>query len=424
MNAERTDTSYRAWLDIEPTSDFSIYNLPYGVFNRNGKKRVGVAIGDYVLDLAELHEAGMFAGTAVAGENVFARHCLNDFMSLGRAAWGQIRQRLLELLDADNSELSQRQPLRDRALIRMREVTLEMPVEVADYIDFYTSREHASNVGRLFRADAALPPNFVYMPLGYHGRSGTIFVSPHKVRRPKGQYRPDPTKPPIFGPTQRLDFELEVAFVVGQASEEGVPIPVDHARDYIFGAVLLNDLSARDIQQWEYQPLGPFLGKSFATVISPWVVPLAALEPLRVPGVKQEPEPLPYLRLAEDWAFDLHLEAWLKTVEMDAPTRLTKTNFRYLYWSVAQMLAHATINGARMRVGDLFASGTVSGPTPDSLGCMLELSQAGRSPVLLPSGETRAFLEDGDQITLVGYGDVEGRRVGFGECVCTVVTAD
>lgn len=419
------DPSLSAWLPVSSESDFPIQNLPYGVFRRPGASpAVGVAIGELVLDLAALHDAGVFRATTIADDNVFARATLNDFMAKGRAVWREVRDRISQLLRADCAELRDRGILRDRILIRQREVEMLMPAEVGDYIDFYTSREHANNVGMLFRGPQhPFSPNFRHMPIGYHGRTASLVVSPHDVRRPGGQIRPNPESGPIFSPSRALDFELEVAFFVGVGNGEGAPIPIARARKHIFGAVLLNDWSARDIQVWESQPLGPFLGKSFATLISPWVVPLEALDPFRVAAPTQDPPVLPYLRCNGDQAYNIQLEAWLQSEKMTEPLRITSTNLRHLYWNCLQMLAHATINNARFRPGDLFASGTVSGPASDALGCMLEITRNGKQPLALPGGEARGYLEDGDRVTLRGWCQGQGYRVGFGECTGRVLSA-
>ncbi|HUY18398.1 MAG TPA: fumarylacetoacetase [Candidatus Binataceae bacterium] len=419
MNDPTTDSALISWVEVAPDSDFPIQNLPYGVFRAGAGAgpRIGVAIGDWVIDLAAIHEAGLFSATAIAGENLFASEFLNDFMARGGEVWGEVRRRISELLRADNPELRDAQRLRERALVRRERVAMQMPVAVGDFIDFYSSREHATNAGSLFRDPKnALPPNWLHLPIAYHGRAGSLRVSPREVRRPRGQVKPSPEAAPIFAPSSRLDFELEVGFFVGVGNGDGYPIPTEVAHKHIFGAVLLNDWSARDIQQWEYQPLGPFLGKSFATSISPWVVPLAALVPFRVAGPAQDPPVLPYLRYTGEWNFDINLEVSLKSAAMESAVQITATNFRRLYWNVLQHLAHATVNGARMRPGDLFASGTVSGTTPGSLGSMLEISRNGKEPITLPGGERRGFLEDGDTVTMRGWCQGSGYRIGFGEC--------
>ncbi|MFN2467662.1 MAG: fumarylacetoacetase [Gaiellaceae bacterium] len=369
---------------------FGLEHLPYGVFGRGGgDARVGVRFEDGVLDLAA---AGL-------GE-VFRVPSLNGFMAQGPAAWAETRGRVRQLLEHG-----------DAALVPLDEVELHLPFEVADYVDFYSSLEHATNLGRMFRPDSEpLLPNWRWLPVGYHGRAGTVVVSGTPVVRPSGQSKAPDARHPSFGPSRRLDIELELGFVVGVPSEQGRPVPAGRALDHVFGVVLVNDWSARDIQAWEYQPLGPFLGKSFATSISAWVTPFAALEPYRVAAGPQEPEPLEHLRV-EPWALDLDLE-----VELGGET-ISRTSARHLYWTVEQQVAHATSNGASLRTGDLLASGTISGPTRDSCGSLIELTWNGTEPLRLADGTTRTFLEDGDEVVLRGrageatLGEVSGRIV-------------
>ncbi len=424
---ETNDPKLRSWIEVSPDSDFPMQNLPYGVFRRpGGLPAVGVAVGDWVVDLARLHEARIFADLPQVGnENCFARAQLNDFMALGKRAWEAARTRVSELLRSNNSTLRNNEALRRKAMVRRADVEMMLPAACGDYIDFYSSRHHASNVGIMFRGPAsALQPNWVHLPVAYHGCTSSLGVSGRDVRRPNGQLPPAAAGGlPGFGPTCELDFELEVGFFVGTGNDDGRPISTAEAADAIFGFVLVNDWSARDIQRWEYQPLGPFLGKSFATSISPWVVPLAALEPFRVPGPVQDPPVLPYLRYRGDWAFDLNLEAWLTPQGTGDAVRICRSNLRLLYWNALQQLAHATVNGARRRPGDLLASGTVSGPTRDSMGCMLEITRNGADPLELPGGIRRAFLQDGDSITLRGWCQGPGYRVGFGECTARVLPA-
>ncbi|MGH9168681.1 MAG: fumarylacetoacetase [Acidimicrobiia bacterium] len=388
-------------------SDFPIENLPYGVFRRAGENpRVGVAVGEGVLDLAALESAGV-----LPGRGVFAADSLNPFMALGPPAWRAVRERLTELL-LDDWEVVR------RALVHLDEAELLLPIRVADYVDFYSSLEHATNMGRMFRPEAEpLLPNWRYLPVGYHGRSGTVVVSGTPVVRPCGQIKPD-DGPPVYAPTRMLDVELEVGFILGMGSEAGEPIPIQRAWEHVFGVVLVNDWSARDIQSWEYVPLGPFLGKSFATSISPWVVTLDALEPYRVPAPAQQPEPLDYLVGEEDWGYDIHLEIVLQDQV------ISRTNFRHLYWTMAQQLAHATANGARARTGDLYASGTISGPRPGSYGSLIELTRQGSEPLRLAGGAQRSFLEDGDAVVMRGWCEADGRpRIGLGEVRGTVLPA-
>jgi fumarylacetoacetase len=389
-------------IEIPADSEFSLDNLPYGVFSRPGEpRRIGVAVGGDVLDLAAAEAAGLLAG--VVPEGVFAAQTLNAFMATGLAAWTAARERLRELLTDDDRVLSMLLPRAD--------VVLHMPIAVGDYVDFYSSIHHATNVGRMFRPDGEpLLPNWRHLPVGYHGRAGTVVVSGTPIVRPWGQRRPVGNGGPTFGPTRTLDIEAEVGFVVGVPSELGSPVPADAVREHVFGVVLVNDWSARDIQAWEYAPLGPFLSKSFATSISPWVVPLEALDSARIAPPTQDPEPLEYLRCKENWGLDIDLEVAINGTVVSRPP------FASMYWTVAQQLAHMTVNGASLRTGDLFASGTVSGPEKSQRGSLLELSWNGEEPFALDDGSKRTFLEDGDIATIrartktgIGFGEVTGQ---------------
>lgn len=417
-------------LIILPDAPFSLHALPYGIFcpAPGESARAGVAVGEWVLDLAALEAAGFFDGPELRGRAIFGQDSLNAFMALGRAAWDEARAALQRLLgEATNSS----RPLPDflaGALRPIDRVAMQLPAAIGDYTDFYSSREHAGNVGAMFRGpENALLPNWLHLPVAYHGRASSIVVSGTDVVRPRGQILPPGAAVPVFGPTAELDFELEVGFFTGLGNRLGEPIPIESAADHIFGLVLVNDWSARDVQRWEYRPLGPFLSKSFATSISPWVVPLAALEPFHIPGPLQDPAPLTYLRSREEWAFDIRLEARLQTPRMieegHPPAVLTRTNFKHLYWNMAQQLAHHTINGCNLRPGDLLASGTISGPEPDSYGSLLELTWGGQQPIVLPTGETRRFLEDGDRLAITGMCQGDGYRVGFGEAAARILPA-
>lgn len=426
MNDPTIDPSFSSFLDVDDESHFPIQNLPYGVFTPPNEQtpRVGVAIGDHVLDLAVLHEEGQFDHPSLEGTRPFAASTLNEFMSLGSSVWSAVREKTHSLLRADTPELRDDASLRERVLHPRSEVTLHLPVDVGDYTDFYSSEQHATNVGTMFRgAENALQPNWKHLPVGYHGRASSVILSGQDVRRPCGQQKPEDDAPPVYGPTQLLDFELEMGFFVGSGNELGRPIPIDEAEDHIFGMVLVNDWSARDIQGWEYVPLGPFLGKSFATTISPWIVPLTALEPFRAPAPSQDPAPLDYLQTDGDAAYDIELEVDLQTPSMSAPHTVCQTNFQHMYWTIHQQLAHHTVNGCNARPGDLMASGTISGPTEDSYGSMLELSWRGENPISLPDGETRTFLEDGDHVIMRGYAQGDGYRVGFGSAEGTILPA-
>jgi len=404
-----------SWVEIPAGSDFPLHNLPYGVFSEPAApapdhRRVGVAIGPYVLDLAAL-SAG---GTALPFAAELGTDSLNAFMAHGRPAWTAVRKRLTELL-SDRSY----QPAVRPHLLPIEGVRLHLPFEVGDYVDFYSSRDHAENVGKLFRPDSpALPASWLHLPIGYHGRAGTVVVSGTPIVRPSGQRRPPGATEPDFGPSARLDIEAEIGFVVGAGSTLGVPVPAAAFDEHVFGVVLLNDWSARDIQAWEYQPLGPFLGKSFATSISPWVVPLDALRAARVTPPPPDLPQQPYLREDTATGLDLALEIeWNGTVVSRPP-------FRSMYWTPGQQLAHLTINGASIRTGDLYASGTVSGPEPAQRGSFLELSWNGTQPVTVGDGRTRTFLEDGDTVTIRAKAPAEnGIPLGFGEVAGTIVAA-
>ena len=412
-----TDPSLSSFLDVDDEHPFPIQNLPYGVFTppTSTVPRVGVAIGDHVLDLAVLSEESVFDLSGLRNARPFAQSALNEFMALDPSAWTAVRDRVQTLLRDDTAELRDDASLQERALHLRADVTLQLPVDVGDYTDFYSSKQHATNVGTMFRgAENALKDNWVHLPVGYHGRASSVILSGRDVRRPCGQTRPNADEPPVFGPTKLLDFELETGFFVGNGNELGTPIPIDEAGDHIFGMVLVNDWSARDIQGWEYDPLGPFLGKSFATTVSPWVVPMAALEPFRTAGPAQDPEPLDYLQADGDAAYDITLEVDLQTPSMSAPHTVCRSNTKHLYWTMRQQLAHHTINGCNARPGDLMASGTISGPTEESYGSMLELSWQGEEPVPLSGDDTRSFLEDGDRVIMRAYADADGYRVGFG----------
>jgi fumarylacetoacetase len=346
-------------------------------------------------------------------------------MALGRAAWEEARAALQRLLGEATNSSRPLPALLAGSLQPIDQVTMRLPAAIGDYTDFYSSREHASNVGAMFRgSDSALLPNWLHLPVAYHGRASSIVVSGTGIARPRGQIFPPGAATPVFGPTAELDYELEVGFFTGHGNRLGEPIPIESAADHIFGLVLVNDWSARDVQRWEYRPLGPFLSKSFATSISPWVVPLAALEPFRMPGPPQDPAPLPYLRSRGEWGFDIRLEARLQTSRMaeegHPPAVLTQTNFKYLYWNIAQQLAHHTSNGCNLRPGDLLASGTISGPEPDAYGSLLELTWGGERPIVLPTGEMRRFLEDGDRLAITGWCEGDGYRLGFGEAAAWV----
>jgi fumarylacetoacetase len=418
------DPKLRSFIAVDPSSDFPIQNLPYGVFSaKDGlAPRVGVAIGNYVLDLWGLAQD---CRIDVVEPAVFAAPTLNPFMALGPKVWTSTRARISELLREDHPELRDNQELRRRALVPMRDVRLHLPISVSGYTDFYSSKEHATNVGVMFRGkDNALQPNWLHMPIGYNGRASTVVVSGTRVRRPRGQLKPPNVEAPSFGPCKRLDFELEMGVVIGQPSPMGEMLSEKQAEDMIFGFVILNDWSARDIQQWEYVPLGPFQAKAFATSISPWVVTREALEPFRLHGPTQDPVPLPYLRQASANNFDLELDVSLRAAGMNEAKTICRTNFKYMYWSSVQQLVHHAACGCAMNVGDLLGSGTISGPEKHQRGSLLEISWNGSEPVELGGGVKRSFLEDGDSLAMRGWCQGDGYRVGFGEVEGTIWPAE
>ena len=414
------DKNLTSFIDIATDSDFSIHNLPYGIFSEtkdatgNNNRRAGVAIGEQVLDLSVLEAEGLLS---LADGPYFDQPNLNAFIDSGRDNWTKARTTIQMLLSADNDTLRDNADLQQKALFKQADVTMHLPVQVPGFTDFYSSKEHATNVGTMFRdPNNALLPNWTEMPVGYNGRASTVIVSGTDVIRPSGQLKPNADDRPIFSPCKRLDFELETAFVVGKGNNIGQPIAVDEAADHIFGMVLLNDWSARDIQKWEYVPLGPFNAKTFASEVSPWIVTMDALAPFKTSCPTQEPKPLAYLNeKASDSSFDITLSVELLPENADEATLVCETNFKYMYWSMAQQLTHHTITGCKVEVGDMMGSGTISGPTPDSYGSMLEIAWNATKPVTLKGGETRSFIEDGDTVIMKGYSEKDGIRVGFGE---------
>ncbi len=411
----------KSFIEVHPNSDFPIQNLPYGVFSTepNQKPRVGTRIGDWVVDLSVIDEEKLFDKQY----GFFVDPTLNRFMSAGRDVWREVRQRLISLLSSDSSPLKN-DAMRSRVFLPAKEIQMHLPVDIGDYTDFYASREHATNVGIMFRGkENSLMPNWLHLPVGYHGRASSVILSGEDIRRPRGQVLPANESSPQFMPSRSLDFELEMGFFIGTGNEQGEPIRADQAHEHIFGMVLLNDWSARDIQAWEYQPLGPFLAKNFATSISPWVVTMDALEPFRVAGPRQEPTPLPYLQTDSAYGYDIQLEVTLQSESMDMPHTISKSNMKYLYWNIVQQLTHHTVTGCNMRTGDLCGTGTISGPTKDSFGSMLELTWRGEKPITLPNGETRKFLQDGDTVAMKGYCQGDGYRVGFGDVSAKVLPA-
>jgi len=408
-----------SWLDVSQGSDFPLQNFPFGIFSTSGTEpRACTRLGDYVIDLDALAWVGYLDGTGINDYSVFSQPVLNDFIALGKPVWKALRKRLIELFNIGDSSLSGNNGHKARILVPVSNATMHLPLRIGDYTDFYSSIEHATNVGMMFRDPAnALLPNWRHLPIAYHGRSSSIVISGIPVVRPKGQIKPADAASPVFSPTNQLDFELETAFVIGRNTRMGNSIPVNKAEDYIFGMLLFNDLSARDIQSWEYVPLGPFLSKNFASAISPWIVTMEALEPFRVKGPIQEPEILPYLASGGDRNFDIKLEVLIEAPNQPALS-ICKSNFKYLYWNMSQQLAHHTVNGCNVRVGDLCGSGTISGPDAGSMGSMLELTWRGTKPIQMPDGTERKFINDHDTVIMRGYCEKDDLHIGFGE-VCT-----
>eukprot|EP00090_Calanus_glacialis_P021383 TRINITY_DN329_c0_g1_i4.p1 TRINITY_DN329_c0_g1~~TRINITY_DN329_c0_g1_i4.p1 ORF type:complete len:439 (-),score=134.62 TRINITY_DN329_c0_g1_i4:729-1997(-) len=415
-----------SWVTVEKESHFPIQNLPYGVFSTDSEPehRIGVAIGNQVLDLSKI--AHLFTGPLLAhNQDVFRASTLNKLMGLTKAHWAEARATLSTLLSADNPTIRDDEYLRSLAMVSQDSVKMHLPAAIGDYTDFYSSLDHATNVGTMFRGkENALMPNWKYLPVGYHGRASSVVVSGTPVRRPLGQTKPVDTEPPKFGPCRLMDFELEMAFFVGGPPKDlGNPIKIDEADDYIFGMVVMNDWSARDIQKWEYIPLGPFGAKNMGTSISPWVVTMEALKPFAVPNYVQDPAPFPYLKHDDPYTFDVHLEVAIKPAGSSTSNIVSQSNFKYMYWTMKQQLAHHTITGCNMRPGDLLASGTISGPEPSSFGSMLELSWRGSKPVPLTEGGERKFLQDGDNVTMTGVCKGAGFNVGFGSVQGVVLPA-
>ncbi len=420
---EANDPTLKPWVEVPENSDFPIQNLPFGIFKTQYlEPGAGVAIGHCILDLTYLHENGFFDELGLP-VGVFNQQYLNDFIGLGKKTTSAVRNRIAELLDINNKELQSNKAACAIALIPMEEAEMLMPIKVQNYTDFYSSIEHATNVGTMFRdPDNALLPNWKHIPVGYHGRASSIIPSGVNIHRPKGQTKAPDAELPTFGPSKRLDFELETAFITCKENALGDSISTEKADDHIFGFVLFNDWSARDMQVWEYVPLGPFLAKNFASSISPWIVTMDALEPFRVPGVEQKPEVLPYLEYEGDKNFDVQLEVYLQP-QGGEENLICQSNFKHMYWNVNQQLAHHSVNGCNIQVGDMYASGTISGPTPDSYGSMLELAWKGTKPLKLSDGSERKFIEDGDTVIMRGYAQNEGVRIGFGEVKCKVLPA-
>ena len=423
MKITANDPTKKSWINVGKNSDFPIQNIPFGVFlTRDDIITIGTRIGDYAIDLGALHQLGYFKDIPLT-DDIFLQDTLNDFIADGRKTWRLVRNKISEIFDENNSVLRDHEEHKDKIIFRMDEVEMQLPVSIGDYTDFYASKEHATNVGSLFRDPKnALLPNWLHIPIGYHGRSSSIIPSGTPIRRPKGQTKPANSDQPVFGPSRLLDFELEMAFITTDVNKLGETISIDEAESGIFGLVLFNDWSARDIQAWEYVPLGPFLGKSFASTISPWIVTLDALEPFRVASPKQDPEPLPYLQQTGNRSYDIQLQMFIQP-ENSLETMVSNSNFKYMYWTMVQQLTHHTSNGCNVITGDMMGSGTISGPTKDSFGSMLELTWRGANPIKLKDGSERKFINDGDTVIMRGFCKNNDVRIGFGDCSGKVLPA-
>lgn len=418
MPITANDPKKKSWLEVPQQTDFPIQNIPFGVFiTKDDVITIGTRIGNYAIDLGALQQLNYFEGIDLT-DDMFMQDTLNDFISDGKKTWRLVRNRISDIFDSNNPQLRDNQAHREIVICPVEDVEMQLPVLIGDYTDFYSSKEHATNVGMMFRDPAnALLPNWLHIPVGYHGRSSTIVPSGIPVHRPMGQILPNGETTPVFGPSRSIDFELEMGFITTDANIMGENIPVHEAEDYIFGMVLLNDWSARDIQKWEYVPLGPFLAKNFATSISPWIVTMDALEPFRTKGPKQDPNPLPYLQQKGKHAYDINLEVAIEPENSEAVV-VSNSNFKYMYWSMSQQLAHHTSNGCRVNSGDMMGSGTISGPTPNSYGSMLELTWNGKNPIKMKDGSERKFINDNDTVIMKGYCKNNEVRIGFGE-VCS-----
>lgn len=425
MNIKANNPQLKSWIEVSKDSDFPIQNIPFGVIStKDDEWMLATRIGDYAISLPKLYDFGYFKGIEM-DEEVLFDETLNAFIAEGKEVWRAVRNRISEIFEENNAELRDHAEHRAQIIYKLDEVQVEMPIFVGDYTDFYSSKEHATNVGKMFRdPNNALLPNWLHIPVGYHGRSSTVVPSGVPVRRPLGQTLPPNADSPVFGPSKRVDFELETAFITSNANEMGERVSVDNAEDFIFGMVLLNDWSARDIQKWEYVPLGPFLAKNFGSSISPWIVTLDALEPFRCESPKQEnPTPLPYLQQKGNHAFDIQLEVAIQPKDAKEKT-VCVSNFKYMYWTMSQQLAHHTVNGCLVTSGDLLGSGTISGSTPDSFGSMLELTWGGQNPVEMADGTTRKFIEDYDTVIMRGHCEKDGVRIGFGEVSSQLLPAE
>ncbi len=416
------DPGLKSWIDVPENSDFPIQNIPFGIVKPKGKEpRPATRIGDTVIDLSMLADLGYFDKLELSNYGIFHAPVLNDIIELGKPFWTILRERISNIFNSENPELKDNAEARNSCLLSLTDVEMMLPVEVGDYTDFYSSIEHAPKVGIMFRdPENALLPNWKHIPVGYHGRSSSIVVSGTNIYRPKGQTKADDATVPSYGPSRLMDFELEMAFITGKANKLGDPISIDETEDYIFGMVLFNDLSARDIQKWEYVPLGPFLGKNFGSVVSPWIVTMDALQPFKTKGPEQDPPVLPYLQFSGEKNYDINLEVSI-IPDGSNETVICRSNYKYMYWNMNQQLAHQTVNGCNINVGDMYASGTISGPTPDSFGSMLELSWKGTKPITLNDGTERKFIQDNDTVVMRGYCKRDNLRIGFGDCVTKIL---
>lgn len=416
MPISANDTKRKSWLSVPENSDFPIQNIPFGVFlTKENIVTVGTRIGDYAIDLGALQQMNYFSGIELT-DDMFMQDTLNDFISDGKKTWRLVRNRIGDIFDENNPKLRDNDKHKDIVIFNISDVEMQLPVLIGDYTDFYSSKEHATNVGKMVRdPENALLPNWLHIPVGYHGRSSTIIPSGIPVHRPIGQTLPHGENSPVVGPSRCVDFELETAFITTDANIMGEMIPINEAEDYIFGMVLLNDWSTRDIQKWEYMPLGPFLSKSFATSISPWIVTMDALEPFRTASPKQNPSPLPYLQQKGKHSFDIQLEVAIQPEEVETPTVVSKSNFKHLYWTMNQQLTHHTSNGCRVNSGDMMGSGTISGPTKESYGSMLEITWGGKEPIKLNDGTERKFINDNDTVIMKGFCKNSQVRIGFGD---------
>lgn len=422
-NIPANNPQLKSWIDVPVGSDFPIQNLPFGIFETSTlSKRVGVRIGDFVLDLKTLFVLGYLENLPFEVSD-FDAPFLNAMMKKGKKATRDLRNRISKLLDAQQPDLQKNEHHVAQVLVPVEQVYMSLPVQIGDYTDFYSSREHATNVGTMFRdPNNALLPNWLWIPVGYHGRASSVIISGEAIHRPKGQINPNPEEPPIYAPCRNLDFELETGFITFDGKPLGDSISPNEAEEYIFGMCLFNDWSARDIQTWEYVPLGPFLSKNFASSMSPWIVTLDALQPFKVAGPAQDPKVLSYLEFEGEKSYDIQLEVYIQP-ENQAETKVCTSNFKYMYWNMAQQLAHHTVNGCNVRCGDLMGSGTISGPTPDSYGSMLELAWKGTKPLPMNDGSERKFIQDMDTVIMRGFAEKDGVRIGFGEVSTLVLPA-